>query len=164
MGNVTSVSFTGDYTHFFCGTSQSNIYWVNSTTLVPELRNTCHYERINDVAFPHNFSDVFATAAPNEIRIWNSKNRQELLRIQVPGLECFSVAFMQDGKSIISGWSDGKIRAFLPQSGKLLYVINDAHNHGCTSVTATTDGERIISGGAEGEIRIWRISKQTQVM
>ena len=71
---------------------------------------------------------------------------------------------MHDGKSIISGWSDGKIRAFLPQSGKLLYVINDAHNHGCTAVTATSDGQRIISGGAEGEIRIWRITKQTQVM
>jgi WD40 repeat protein len=140
MGNVTSVSFTGDYTHFFCGSSQSNIYWVNATTLVPELRNTCHYERINDIAFPHNYSEVFATAAPNEIRIWNTKNRQELLRIQVPGLECYSVCFAYDGKSIISGWSDGKIRAFLPQSGKLLFVINDAHNHGCTSVTITSDG------------------------
>jgi cilia- and flagella-associated protein 52 len=43
MGNVTSISFTGDYTHFFAGSSQSNIYWVNSTTLLPELRNTCHY-------------------------------------------------------------------------------------------------------------------------
>lgn len=72
------------------------------------------------------------------------------MRIQVPGLDCYSVAFMYDGKSIVSGWSDGKIRAFLPQSGKLLYVINDAHNHGCTAVTATSDGERIISGGAEG--------------
>jgi WD40 repeat protein len=71
---------------------------------------------------------------------------------------------MHDGKSIISGWSDGKIRAFLPQSGKLLYAINDAHNHGCTAVTATSDGQRIISGGAEGEIRIWRITTQTQVM
>lgn len=56
MGCVTSVSFTGDFTHFFCGSSQSNIYWVNATTLVPELRNTCHYERINDIAFPHNYS------------------------------------------------------------------------------------------------------------
>ena len=34
---------------------------------------------------------------------------------------------MPDGKSIISGWSDGKIRAFGPQSGKLLYTILDAH-------------------------------------
>ena len=73
-----------------------------------------------------------------------------MLRIQVPGIECFAVHFMSDGKSIVSGWSDGKIRAFLPQSGKLLYVINDAHNHGCTAITATDDGQRIVSGGAEG--------------
>ena len=52
LGGVTSVSFTNDFTHFFAGTSQSNIYWIDTEKLVPELRNTCHYERINDVAFP----------------------------------------------------------------------------------------------------------------
>lgn len=41
--------------------------------------------------------------------------------------ECYCIAFMPDGKSLISGWSDGKIRAFGPQSGKLLYTIHDAH-------------------------------------
>jgi hypothetical protein len=34
---------------------------------------------------------------------------------------------MPDGKSIITGWSDGKVRAFTPQKGKLLYIIKDAH-------------------------------------
>ena len=34
---------------------------------------------------------------------------------------------MPDGKSIISGWNDGKIRAHGPQTGKLLYTINNAH-------------------------------------
>lgn len=34
---------------------------------------------------------------------------------------------MPDGKSIISGWSDGRIRAYGPQSGKLLFTILDAH-------------------------------------
>ncbi len=34
----------------------------------------------------------------------------------------------QDGHSIVSGWSDGKIRAFGPQSGKLLYTIHNAHH------------------------------------
>lgn len=33
LGGVSSIAFTGDYTHFFCGTTQSNIYWVNSTNL-----------------------------------------------------------------------------------------------------------------------------------
>lgn len=46
---------------------------------------------------------------------------------------------MKDGKTIISGWSDGKIRAFLPQSGKLKYVIHNAHNNGVTAMTATSD-------------------------
>jgi hypothetical protein len=52
MGSITSLSFTADFTHFFVGTSQSNIYWVDSENLTPELRNTCHYEKINDVVFP----------------------------------------------------------------------------------------------------------------
>ena len=46
------------------------------------------------------YSDVFATCSMNDIRVWNAKNRQELLRIEVPNLECFCVGFMQDGKSI----------------------------------------------------------------
>ena len=120
LGGVSSMTFTADDTHFFCGTNQSNIYWVDTDQLKPEFRSTCHHSKINDVAFPYNYSDLFATCSVNDIRIWNAKNRQELLRIQVPNLECNCVTFMQDGKSIISGWSDGKIRAFYPQSGKLM--------------------------------------------
>ncbi len=44
---------------------------------------------------------------------------------------------LQDGKSIVSGWSDGKIRAFGPQSGKLLYTIHDAHQKAVTAIACT---------------------------
>ena len=71
---------------------------------------------------------------------------------------------MKDGKSIFSGWHDGKIRAFLPQSGKLLYTINDAHTNGVTAVTATKCSTKLISGGMNGEIRIWKIGKQSQTI
>jgi len=164
LGGVSSITWTADFTNFFCGTTQANIYWVEGDNLNAELRNTCHYSKINDVAFPYNYSDLFATCSVNDIRIWNAKNRQELLRIQVPNLECNCVAFMRDGKSIISGWSDGKIRAFYPQSGKLMYVINDAHAHGVTAIAPTSDCQRIVSGGAEGEVRVWKIGKQTQTL
>ena len=39
--------------------------------------------RINHVCFPFEFSDVFGTCSASDIRLWNSKTRQELLRIQV---------------------------------------------------------------------------------
>jgi WD40 repeat protein len=139
MGAVTSLSLTADSTHFFCGTNKATIYWCNTDDIAPELRNTCHYEKINDVAFPHGYSELFATCSMNDIRVWNSKSRQELLRIEVPGLDCFCVFFSHDGKTVLSGWNDGKIRAFLPQSGKLLFAVNDAHNHGVTAIAATSD-------------------------
>ena len=157
LGQVSSISLTQDHT-------QSNIYLVDSDQLKPELRNTCHYEKINDIAFPNNYSEVFATCSLNDIRVWNARNRQELLRIQVPNLDCYTVCFSYDGKSILSGWNDGKLRAFLPQSGKLLYVINDAHRHGVTALVGTNCSQRIVTGGMEGEVRIWKIGKQTQTM
>lgn len=157
MGACTSLSLTADTTHFFAGSSKATIYWGNCDNISPELRNTCHYERINDIAFPAGYSELFATCSINDIRVWNAKTRQELLRIEVPGLECYTIKFMQDGKSILSGWNDGKIRSFLPQSGRLLYAINDAHNHGVTALAPTNDCTRIVSGGMEGEVRIWHI-------
>jgi len=52
LGGVSSITFTGDYTHLLCGTNQSNIYWIDTEVLKPELRNTCHYDKINDISFP----------------------------------------------------------------------------------------------------------------
>merc|ERR1712151_475604 len=102
----------------------------------------------------------------------------ELLRIQVPNLECNCIAFPASGNIIVSGWSDGRIRSFGPQSGNLQYVINDAHKltgvgnssggvvpkNGVTSICPSNDCKRIISGGADGKVRVWAVSKGQQVM
>mmetsp|Transcript_4864 Transcript_4864/g.10439 ORF Transcript_4864/g.10439 Transcript_4864/m.10439 type:complete len:634 (-) Transcript_4864:766-2667(-) len=153
---------------FFVGTSACNIYKVTyepvAGKFVEELVQTAHAEKINDLAFPHEFSEVFATCGLGYIRVWHLATCRELLRIAVPNLEAQCVAFTTDGKSIISGWSDGKIRAFGPQSGKLLYTINDAHSKAVTAIASTSDSSKVISGGEEGMVRVWRIGKQSQVL
>jgi hypothetical protein len=75
MGAVTSVTLTADTTHFFCGTSKATIYWCDADKISPELRNTCHYDRINAIAFPYEYSELFATCSVNDIRVWNMKTR-----------------------------------------------------------------------------------------
>ena len=47
----------------------------------------------------------------------------------------------RSGGTIVSGWSDGKIRAFYPESGKLKFVISDAHADGATAVALAHDDD-----------------------
>lgn len=151
---------------FYVGTSACNVYKVTyeprSNRFVEELFLTAHSERVNGLAFPHELGEVFATCGVGYIRVWHLATCRELLRISVPNLEAHCVIFSTDGKSIISGWSDGKIRAFGPQSGKLLYSINDAHQKAVTALVCSSDSARLVSGGGEGLVRIWRIGKQSQ--
>jgi WD40 repeat protein len=164
LGGVTSISLTAEGAYFFCATHMSNIYWVETKTLKNEIRNTCHNDKVNDIRFPYDYSEVFGTCGKEDIRIWNSDTKQEYLRIHVPNLECYCFNFMRNGKSIYSGWSDGKIRAFLPISGKLIYTINDAHANGVTSICGSSCGNKIVSGGINGEIRVWQITNNFQKM
>ena len=178
LGAVSSIAMDSAGEFFFAGTEKSNMYLVQLDGLVAELKTTCHAEHINDVFYPRGYSELFATCAGSDIRIWHSQTLSELLRVQVPNCECNCIAFLPSGAAIISGWNDGKIRSFLPQSGGLQYVINEAHRltgvgnssggvvpkNGVTSICPSNDCKRLLSGGADGQVRVWAISKGTQVM
>ncbi|XP_073090918.1 cilia- and flagella-associated protein 52-like isoform X3 [Manis javanica] len=102
--------------------------------------------------WPSGTAELFATCAKKDIRVWHTLSNRELLRITVPNMTCHGIDFMRDGKSIISGWDDGKIRAFAPETGRLIYVINNAHRIGVTAIATTSDCKRVISSGGEGEV------------
>ncbi|EKF39163.1 hypothetical protein MOQ_000614 [Trypanosoma cruzi marinkellei] len=157
---------------FIVGTEESNVYLVESGNFNAELRLTCHSDTVNDVIFPEGFSALFATCCGPDIRVWNASNSNELLRIQIAGLLCNCIQFTKDGSLIVSGWDDGKLRAFGPQSGKLVFAVNDAHKRegiknmggissGVTAVCVDSTSEHIISGGADGLVRFWQVRSAT---
>merc|ERR1711937_693940 len=76
---------------------------------------------------------LFATVGTGDVRIWQTTTGKELRRIEVPNIKCNAIAFSPDGKSLVTAWHDGKLRAYLPESRK------------------------IISGGGEGAIRVWNL-------
>jgi len=84
--------------------------------------------KVGKIVFPTGFSEVFACMSNDEIRVFNVADQRELLKIKIAENQtqsalCNCVEFTSDGKSLVTGWTDGKIRAFTPQSGKLLYAI-----------------------------------------
>jgi WD40 repeat protein len=159
---ITSISLRGDGHMFFVGTAKSQIYRIQLADWKQDLLNTCHNSVINDIAFPFGSSELFATCSFEDIRVWHAETSQELLRIKVPNKTCSSILFSRDGQMIVSGWNDGKIRAFYPESGKIMFTINDAHQRGVTSLAMTSDCKRIISGGGEGQVRVWLIRGDSQ--
>ncbi|KFW11228.1 WD repeat-containing protein 16, partial [Eurypyga helias] len=160
-GAVTSLTWRDQGHQFFVGTNKCQIYRVDYTAFKEELIANCHNAVVDDVVFALGTSDLFATCSKNEIRVWHTPEHRELLQIVTPSATCHAIEIMPDGKSIISAWNDGKIRAFLPESGRPMYEINCAHNLGVTAIAATSDCKRIISGGVEGQVRVWEIGEKT---
>ena len=54
------------------------------------------------------------------------------------------VAFSPDGMSIVTAWNDGKLRAYLPESGRLIYDVPHAHHLDATAVVIT-DCNRLVA-------------------
>jgi hypothetical protein len=66
--------------------------------LSADLLQSAPPERVNALAFPSGYSEVFATAAPGGVRVWHLDSGRELLRVTVPNLECKCLVF-----AVVSG-------------------------------------------------------------
>ncbi|KAF1794713.1 P-loop containing nucleoside triphosphate hydrolase [Phytophthora cactorum] len=183
---LEEVSSSGSGSHSNNAANRPVSAGVNSIKLRVALRSTCHYSCINDVVFPSSStrspadnSHLFLTCAKTDIRIWNARRCQEILRVQVPNLVCNCVELTRDGGLVVSGWDDGKVRAFYPESGKLKFVIQDAHNESVTAIAMCTPSSfsssassssssaaewRLLTGGKDGRVRVWRITPSRQTM
>ena len=61
-----------------------------------------------------------------------------------------------------TGWDDGYIRAYSPQTGTMMYSVKDAHSsRGVTAIAAYFDCSHFVSGGVNGQVRIWTIDPAT---
>jgi WD40 repeat protein len=164
MGGVTSIALSADAASAFCGTASGTIYGVNLATLETQLRGTAPATGISDLVFPEGTSELFITAAGSDIRVWHAVQRRELLRIQVPNQACLCVCINREGSTIASGWDDGKVRAFSPETGKLLFTIADAHMEAVTAIAFTHAGTKLVTGGKDGRVRTWGLSARSQAM
>lgn len=163
-GAVTSLALNGNGNELFVGTSTAQMYKFTVQDFSKTLMGSCHHDVITDICFPRGSPDLFGTSSRHDVRVWHATTGQELLRITISNLLCNALEITPDGKAIITAWDDGKIRAFLPESAKLIYTIHDAHSKGVTAISVTSNSQRIISGGGEGQVRVWDISTHNQAM
>lgn len=168
IGGISSIAIHPKGEKYIVGTELCNRYEISKDLITAELKTSCHFGPINDIAFPEGCPDLVVTSSFGDMRVWNTKAKQELLRIQVPNLECLCSLVTPSGSAIVSGWDDGKIRAFYPETGRMKFVIPDAHSEKVTALACADNDSRapwrIVSGGAEGRVRVWKVTSSHQAM
>lgn len=154
--SVTSIVLM-DAALLLVGTVNCELFTIELNDFNVVRMFTCHTSVVYDLAFPHGYSEAFATASKDDVRVWSVKTLQELLRITVKNCTCSGVLFSYDGSQIVTSWNDGRIRVFSPESGRLTYAMENCHNNGVTAIAMSKDGEKLVSGGGDGQVRIWRL-------
>ena len=62
-----------------------------------------------------------------------------------------------------SGWSDCRIRAFYPESGRPMYMVNKAYGSKVTAVAPYHNCQRFISGSNFGHVVVWDVPEPNYV-
>ena len=63
-----------------------------------------------------------------------------------------AITIAKDDQTILTGWVDGFLRAFVPGQGQIWEIAN-ATRGAITSIYA--DANYILTGGADGAVRVW---------
>jgi WD40 repeat protein len=67
-----------------------------------------------------------------------------------------SIALSPNGKTVVSGSEDGKVRLWDVKTGKVIQRWT-GHSDSVTSVCWNADGDRVVSGSTDGTARVWNI-------
>ena len=162
-GAVKALSFSPDKVEVVAGTDRGFIYRLRLDSLQALLIAETHSAPVVAVSYPPLVSDKFSTISlDNTIRVWDASDYSVVTAVMVrdagaPSSLVYTLDFL------ITGWSDGKIRAHDSDSGEPLWQIDNAHEAGVTALGLSNNQRYIISGGELGEVRIWELRSREMV-
>ena len=98
-----------------------------------------HTDPVLDVFYMNEVSDKFSTCSEDgSIKLWDANDYSVISRCTVMAAGTATGVFPNcsifTDEVIISGWSDGKIRAFKIDGSTPLWLIDSAHKNGVSSI------------------------------
>ena len=91
-------------------------------------------------------------------------HKNEAKPIEIVGWhEIYSVAFLGEGKHIVSGGKEGKIRRWRTEDGNEVETPMDARSQ-VSNIAVSRDGKWIVSGAVSGELTVWDSESHKEVV
>ena len=163
LGAMNGLSSSQDGLQMLTATDKGFVYRVRTHDLSKMLLTETHTKEVVNVFYTPGVSDRFITCSMDgTLRLWDSNDYSAITRCAVFAAGYPMSAYFTD-EIILSGWSDGKIRAFRTDNGEPLWTIDNAHKDGVTTIQLSHNQKFIISGGSTGEVRVWEIRSREMV-
>lgn len=162
-GAVVSLSFSPDRSELIACVSSGAIYRLRGDLGRAMLVCENHAKPVRAVAYSPDSSDKFATASLDKtVRIWDANDYKASAHVTVrdagdPTCVVYTLDFL------ITGWTDGKIRAHESDTSTPLWLIDHAHRGGVSALVLANNQRFIMTGGGEGDVRVWELRSRELV-
>lgn len=162
-GGVVAMSFAPDESEVIASIDTGAIYRLRGDLSRVILVCENHAKPVKAVAYSPDSSDKFATASLDKtLRVWDANDYTAAASVLVrdagePTCAVYTLDFL------ISGWTDGKIRAHESDSAAPLWLIDHAHRGGVTALVLANNQRFVMTGGGEGDVRVWELRSRELV-
>lgn len=173
---VSSIAFSPDGTTLASGDifADVKLWYLDKKTKFHTLKK--HGWDVWSLVFSSDGNTLVSGGMDGAIQVWNWRSKKLLRTLNRPsdlleslvawfdssvGLVC-SVAITPDSKTVASGDSDGLIKLWDIDSGRLLRTLTE-HTDTVYSLAFNPDGKILASGSGDGTIKIWDFN-QSQLL
>merc|ERR1719334_484002 len=153
---IQSVAHVDESKRVLFLTNKAEFCELDLEKLKTHILSDSHSEQIQSIEFPDLSEELFVVSGGSRISIYHTPTMKIKCKIELPNRTNECLKLTRDGSLIITGWNDGVIRGFTPETGTLYFELQNAHRRRITALEISKDGTQIISGGSEGQVRIWR--------
>jgi WD40 repeat protein/DNA-binding SARP family transcriptional activator len=106
---------------------------------------------------------VAVSLTSGTIDVFDMRSHRRLATLHLDaGNPTFS-RFSRDGRYLLAGSKDGRIRIFSARDLRALGPAIAAHDGSVSSIDASPDGRTLVSAGSDGQIRLWDITSRQPI-
>jgi WD40 repeat protein len=136
-----------------------HIIWAKKGALLQTIRGNYHDPNsitsgINSIDIAASGDKLVAGSWDNHVYYWQNNGKSSSFSILKGHIfDVFEVRFSPDGKQILSGGFDNKIRLWDATNGKQIRV--GAHQNNVNAIAFSPDGKQVLSGSSDHTVKRW---------
>jgi RNA polymerase sigma factor (sigma-70 family) len=119
---------------------------------------------IRSFAFTPKGDQLVLGAYRGDIVVWDLATNKQTAVLKGHHSECLALAFSPDGKYLVSGGFDQKVRRWEWQAAKPEGEVVLKHDNYIIAVAASEGGKRVASSAYDGRVRVWDAVKGEEIL